>query len=224
VGQGRFVAIRIIESIRSQIENARAHFHDVGLVLRSNLCGSRSLLKPAQQADTGENLAELERLGDVIVGTHFETDYPVDGLASRRDHDDSHAVGSAKLARQGEPVLSGQIQIHQYDIDSPLLHDLSNAVAISCDINFESAVLQIFAEGLANIRLIIDNQNAALVVHSVLTQPPSSNLLSQPSLTLAAPSPRTEGAKHRSAEMAFPSKGHLTGLGMIEFRATAHRL
>src|SRR5262249_45473778 len=75
IGKGGFVAIGVIESMRRQIENARSHFHDLGLILQSRLRRSWSLLKPAQQAsDARENFAKLERLWDVVVSTHLEPD------------------------------------------------------------------------------------------------------------------------------------------------------
>ena len=44
---------------------------------------------PTQDSlDAGQQFVRVERLGDVVVGAHFEADHPRDGIAGSREHDD----------------------------------------------------------------------------------------------------------------------------------------
>ena len=78
-------------------------------------CGRRRLAGAAQHAlDARQQLARLERLGDVVVGAEFEADDAVDRLAGRGHHDDADlAAALAQPARQREAVLAGQADVEQ---------------------------------------------------------------------------------------------------------------
>ena len=61
-----------------------------------------------------EQLAQVERLADVVVGADLEADHAVDHLAGRRDHDDGDVVALAQPAREREPVLARQAHVEQH--------------------------------------------------------------------------------------------------------------
>src|SRR5271169_613416 len=80
---------------------------------------------PQHALDPRQELARLERLGDVVVGAAFEPDDTIDGIAGGGDHDDPDAAAPlAQPARQREPVLPRQPDIEhdqgrQFALDEP---------------------------------------------------------------------------------------------------------
>ena len=84
-------------------------------VSRRELVGSR--LRPARhRADAGEQLAEAERLHDVVVGAELEPDDAVDLVAARRDDDDRHVRRGAEPAAHLEAVDVRQPEVEQHDV------------------------------------------------------------------------------------------------------------
>src|SRR6516164_1898129 len=50
-------------------------------------------------AHAGDHLARTEWLRDVVVGTHLESDHPIDFRGPRREHDDRNGVGPLGAAK-----------------------------------------------------------------------------------------------------------------------------
>ena len=61
--------------------------------------------------DPGEQLAEAERLDDVVVGAHLEADDLVHLLTFGSDHDDRDARPRAQLPADGEAVEIGEAEV-----------------------------------------------------------------------------------------------------------------
>ncbi len=73
-----------------------------------------------QRLDACQQLARLERFGQVVVGTELQTDDSVQRLAARCQHQQGHAAGAligAQLAAQVETIAIGQHQIEQHGIE-----------------------------------------------------------------------------------------------------------
>ena len=84
-------------------------------------------LHPAQHAlDPGQQLAQIEGLRDVVVGAQLQADHPVDHVAGRGHHDDADLVVLSKIARQHQPVLSGQPDVQQHGIGKLMLDLLAH--------------------------------------------------------------------------------------------------
>jgi hypothetical protein len=58
--------------------------------------------------DRGQQFAWIGYLGDIVIGSHFETDDPVHLFSHRRQHDDRQRAGRTDSAAQGQAVLTGQ--------------------------------------------------------------------------------------------------------------------
>ena len=71
---------------------------------------------PRDSSDTGDQLAQPERLHDVVVRPEFEPDDAVDFLAPRRDDDDRHIGAGAQLATNGEAVHVREPEVEQDDV------------------------------------------------------------------------------------------------------------
>ena len=77
------------------------------------LAGSRR----GDGADPRHELAQAERLHDVVVRAELEPDDAVDLLALRRDHDDRHVRARAQLAADREAVDVRQPEVEQHEVD-----------------------------------------------------------------------------------------------------------
>ena len=69
---------------------------------------------PQRGAHPGDELAESERLRDVVVGTDFEADDRVDLGVARRDHDDRDPGSRPQLATYVDPRHLGQHHVEQH--------------------------------------------------------------------------------------------------------------
>ena len=81
----------------------------------------RDASRPARRAardgpDPRDELAQPERLDDVVVRAELEPDDAVDLLALRRDHDDRHVRAGPQLAADREAVDIGQPNVEQHEV------------------------------------------------------------------------------------------------------------
>jgi len=79
-------------------------------------------LAAQHRVDPRQQFARIERLGQVIVGAHFQPENAVDVLAARGQHDDRHLRFRADLAAQAEAVVAGQHHVEDQKVDAVLGH------------------------------------------------------------------------------------------------------
>ena len=127
--------------------------------------GSR--LQPAQHAlDAGQQLAQIEGLGDVVVRAELEADHAVHHVAGRRHHDDADVVVLPQVARQHQPVLAGHADIEEDDVGKLALDLLAHLGAGVGDARRRSVAAEILAQHRAHRRVIVDDQQASAAVHA----------------------------------------------------------
>ena len=141
----------------------------------------------------GQQLAWIEGLGDIIVGTGFEADDPVDRIAGRRHHDDADlAAALAQPAGDGEAVLPGQADIEQDQIRQLALHQPAQPAARFEAADPEALLGQIVEQKLALGRLVLDHRYMLPLIHlapgrhrSICRRPAlaTSTIQSQPAAT-----------------------------------------
>ena len=75
-------------------------------------------VRPAAQhgLDPRHQLARLEGLGQVVVGSELEADDAVHHVAARGEHDDRHAARLADLPADGEAVHARQHHVEDDDV------------------------------------------------------------------------------------------------------------
>src|ERR1700722_12621679 len=78
-------------------------------------CGASA---PQDTAHPGQELSGVERLGDVIVGADFQPDDAIYGFAAGGHHDDGNVAARARIATQGQAVLSRQVQVQYNQINT----------------------------------------------------------------------------------------------------------
>ena len=80
---------------------------------------------PQYALDPRQQLARVERLGDIIVSTNLEPDHAIHGVARCREHHDTDATAYPQLARKAEPIFARHPQIEDDQIDRPLSQHLA---------------------------------------------------------------------------------------------------
>ncbi len=110
-------------------------------------------------------LAQAERLGDVVVGAAVETAHPVGLLAARGQHDDRQGAGlrrAADLATNLDPRDQRQHPVEQYDV-RPVLGDAHQRFfAIRGLADLETLLFEVVAQQGDERRLILDDQHERL--------------------------------------------------------------
>jgi len=124
------------------------------------------LLGAAQHAfHAREQLAQVERLADVVVGPHFEPNHAVDHLARRGQHDDRHVVALAQPAREREPVLAWQTHVEQHEVGQLGGERLAHRRAVGGLADLVAVRGEIVGNGLADLAVVLDDQYAAGLSH-----------------------------------------------------------
>ena len=96
----------------------------------------RTALAARQRADAREQLAKVERLGQVVVGAGVESvDARLDGVA-RGQHQHRHVgAGGAQLAADRQAVLARQHHVEDDGVVVVLLALLRRRVAVARDVH-----------------------------------------------------------------------------------------
>ena len=130
--------------------------------------GGVAIRRPAPQhaLDPRQQLARLERLGDVVVGAGLQPDDAVHRVGGRGHHDDADAAALlAQPARQGEPVLARQVDVEQYECRRLLLDEAAQCSAAIGGADPKILPGEIVGEQLPLRRLVIDHDNMGPRVH-----------------------------------------------------------
>ncbi len=113
---------------------------------------------PQDRADARDQFARLEGLGHIVVGPHFQPQYPVDGVASRRQYDDRDQGGGADGAAQAQPVLIRQVQVQHDQIDRPCVQRRLHRLAVRRLQGAETVLLQMVSQQISNVAIVVDDQ------------------------------------------------------------------
>jgi hypothetical protein len=111
---------------------------------------------PRHSADAGQQLAEAERLDDVVVRTQLEADDAVDLLALGRDHDDRHVGAGTELAADGEAVHVGKAEVEQHEVGAGRLQRGATGRGA---LDVEPFASQPVGERLGDRVLVLDDQD-----------------------------------------------------------------
>ena len=114
---------------------------------------------PAQQrTHPRQQFARLERLGQVVVCTEFETDHAIGRITLGGQHDDRYVGSGAHLAAHVEAVAIGQHQIQQHQIGGMHLEPGQAFAGIFCVRDIEAGVGQIVDDHRRQVTVIFDHQ------------------------------------------------------------------
>ena len=135
-----------------QLPAVKAH-HIVGQ-------GLRLARRAAQHGlDARHQLARLERLGHVVVGTHLQAQHAVVGVAARGEHDDGQGRALAHLARQGDAVFTRQHEVQHQQIDAVLRHLRTHGRATVRRQGLEAKATQVVGQKCRDVGVVVHDQN-----------------------------------------------------------------
>ena len=133
-----------------------------GIVAGFRRCAGHDVitLSPQHGLDARHELARVERLGQVIVGAHLETDDAVDVLALRGQHDDGHRFARrAQAAAYREPVLAGQHEVEDHEARRIALQLAVEVARIGQRGHLEPLLAQVTREKIAQPDIVVDDED-----------------------------------------------------------------
>jgi hypothetical protein len=116
---------------------------------------------PAQhRVNARDEFARVERLRQVIVRAHLQSDDAVDILTLRRQHDHRHRFsGPSQPPADREPVLARQHQVEHQQMRRIALQLLVELPCVGERLHLESVLGQVADEELAQARVVVDHQD-----------------------------------------------------------------
>ncbi len=112
------------------------------------------------RVDARDELARIERLGQVVVGAHLEADDAIDVLALGRQHDDRHRLaGAAQAPAHGETVFAGQHEVEHDQVRRVALQLLVELARVGKRRHLEALLGQIAGEQVAQAHVVVDDED-----------------------------------------------------------------
>src|ERR1700722_5277366 len=127
-------------------------------------CRPRHLRSPQRRLDPAGELAQRERLGDVVVGAELEPDDLVDLLGLGRQHDDRHRAAAPQLPADLEPIDPRQHQVEHDEVERLLVEALQRLAAVGRLHHVVALLPQWVGEQGLDRLLIVDEQDACWVI------------------------------------------------------------
>ena len=148
-GQAKLFTIPANELVGVEIEQPTPEPEGIGRCLGLRAAGICIGTAAQYGADAREQLTQIERLSDVIVGAHFEANHAVDDFASGGQHHDADIAVFAQTASEGQPVFTGHVDIEDYEIGGFFLQPRRHRLAIHCGAHAKTVPRQVFRDRLA---------------------------------------------------------------------------
>jgi hypothetical protein len=121
----------------------------------------RFALHPPQHASQPRaNFSQVERLGNVVVGTDLEPDDAVDHFVGAGDHDDPDLVALAQEAREREAVLVGETNVEQHHRGRRPLHLGAHRLAAVGQRHLVAVRGQVLGQQITDLGVVVDDQDA----------------------------------------------------------------
>lgn len=122
--------------------------------------GQSRLTGTAQNGfDAGFDLQDVERLGNIVIGTIFKSENFVHVFAFGCQHDNRNVAGLANALTDLRTVHLGQHQIQQYKIDMVIEEQIKRLFAIIGGEGLVAILFQIIFETLDHQGFVINEQN-----------------------------------------------------------------
>ena len=116
---------------------------------------------PEQRAHARQQLGELERLGEVVVGAAVEAGDLVGHAGARRQQQDRHLPAArAQLAQDGEPVAPRQHDVEDEQVVLALERAGESRLAVVRDVDLVVLGLQPALDEARHLLLVLDDQDA----------------------------------------------------------------
>src|SRR6266478_3161610 len=127
--------------------------------------GAAGLLPSQHGTDARQKFPKAERLGDIVVGPQFQSDHPVDLVASIPGGDDYRNIGArSDLAQQVEPVLLAKPEVEDDEIRLACGEMMDQLLPPRCRDGAHIVMLEIVHDHASHDRVILDNADARLLI------------------------------------------------------------
>jgi len=114
---------------------------------------------PEHRLDASEQLAQVERLGDVVVGADLEADHLVDRVAAAGDEHQAALPVLAQLPGNREAILAGQAEVEQHELRRIGGHQAEQLGAAVRLRNAKALTLQIVREQRRDLCLVVEDRD-----------------------------------------------------------------
>jgi hypothetical protein len=114
---------------------------------------------PEDAAHPRQQLSQLERLGDIVVGADLQSGDPVDQVVLSAQHDDAALAFPAQAGGQRQAVLSGQLDVENDEVRRPGLEDPLHGRAVAGLADLEAFGAQIIADHFPDLRVVVHDQD-----------------------------------------------------------------
>jgi len=105
-----------------------------------------------------QELARIEILGQIIVGSHLETDDTVGIFPLGREHDDGNGAVGAQTPAKAQAVVARQHDVEHDQVDSSRRQYLLHRPAIGRDRHPIAMLDEEFRQQVTNGAIVIDDQ------------------------------------------------------------------
>jgi len=115
-----------------------------------------------QSLDAGDELSRAERLGNVIVGAHFEADDAVGFVAARGEHQDGQAIQRFVLADFAADVQAGHFREHEIEqekIGRRFFQGREAAGAVEGGVDLKTLVGEVVADEFDNVAIVFNDED-----------------------------------------------------------------
>jgi hypothetical protein len=119
-------------------------------------------MPPEQCVHAGEQFADAERFGDVVVGAAVETEDFVRFRVSRDQHQDrcvSARAFGAKRPADGDSVQTGQHDVKNNDVEPLGAGEIETATAVCRFANVEVREIEVQPKQIADRLLVFEDQD-----------------------------------------------------------------
>ena len=143
----------------AEVEFKLAEYHYFLVQRRgARFIGARTAAKHG--VDAGEQFARIEGLGDVIVGTEFQTDDAIDVFATGGEHQHRrHVLACTQTAQNLQAVFAGQHQVENECIEAFAHPDAVHRRSAVGHRNAKAVIAEITAQQVAKTGIVVNNQN-----------------------------------------------------------------
>ena len=113
-----------------------------------------------ERADAGEELVELERLGEIVVGARVQSaDHVLDGVAGSEHEDRSVTTFPSELVGDLESILLRQQQVEQDDVVIIGVCQHGGLLAIRGHVDDVSLFLQSVVDESGHLGVVFDDED-----------------------------------------------------------------
>ena len=112
-----------------------------------------------------QQLARVERLGQVVVRAHLKADDSVGRLGDGGQHDDRRRILGANVATQLQPALAGQHDVENDEVDLRAAQQRLHFGSVGRYRNAHASLLEEFLQQVANSLVVVDDQYVRIGFH-----------------------------------------------------------